>query len=75
MRNPWRRVRRWWFRRQVETPAEELARALKRYAAANGMSAQEAAQHLARLNPVRGKSRHLPLSRRERRAKARSGGA
>lgn len=75
MRRFARRVRRWWFRRQVETPAEELARALKRYAAANGMSAQEAAQHLARLNPVRGKSRHLPLSRRERRAKARRGGA
>lgn len=69
-----RRVRRWLFRREVLTPAEELSRALRRYAAANGMSTGEALQHLARINPVKGRSKHLPMSRRERRAAAKAGG-
>lgn len=67
MRRCFRRL----FRRTVLTPAQDLARALRRYARANGMTPAEALQHLARVNPVRGKSRVLPASRAERRARAR----
>lgn len=69
MRNP---IRRWFFKRTTLTPAESLAREIKRYARAQGVSEAEVIQGLARLNPVKGNSKSVPLNRAQRRAKARS---
>lgn len=71
MRNPVRAFKAWLHRRHTLTPAEELARAIKRYARAQGVSEAEVIAELARLNPVRGRSKTVPLNRRERRARAR----
>jgi len=71
MSNPVRAFKRWLHRRNTLTPAEELARAIKRYARAQGVSEAEVIAELARLNPVRGRSKTVPLNRRERRARAR----
>lgn len=73
MRNPVRGFKRWLFRRNTATPAERLAREIKRYAAAQGVTPAEVVAELARLNPVRGRSKTIPLNRAERRARARGG--
>ena len=65
-------IRLWWLDRTALTPARDLDRALKRYASAQGISTNEALQHLARMNPVRGKSKHVLASRRERRARTKT---